>query len=173
MNDESQNDTPIERRHRLTPIRRGIRALAGFVFAAAGGVLLMRAITSICAIDGGDQYAAVGVVIGVVSFGALRFSLRYRPLADNRCPSPAAAILAAVLVLVAIFGLYVGGYYAMGRKQYVSWYIEGHAAFSGWYRVYRYEWLKTVYTPMAWVESRATGHDVVALSESDLKLLNP
>ena len=66
----------------------------------------------------------------------------------------AAPILVVLLLLVVVFGAYVGGYFGlmMGPADVTS--------VGGFVRIYRYRWIAYAFYPAGYLEHLATGHGV-------------
>jgi hypothetical protein len=79
----------------------------------------------------------------------------------NSRPSTAAPILAMFAIVVALLGLYVGGYFWLGkRKLYV---VLTEEVPPRTLREFPAKWLAVAYQPMAKVESWVAGSDVSAV----------
>jgi hypothetical protein len=68
-------------------------------------------------------------------------------------PSTAAPILAVLIVLAALLGLYVGGYFWLGRESRFYAGVGSHRVT----RLYRYEWASSMFAPAAYLESWLRG----------------
>ena len=71
--------------------------------------------------------------------------------------SAAAPILAALGIVLAMLGAYVGAYLGLCEMTY-----EWTDSEEGFYveRLYEYDWARTVFAPAAWMEGKIRGHNV-------------
>ena len=78
-------------------------------------------------------------------------------------PSIAAPILAALAIVLALLGAYVGGYLGLGPVTNVVTPAGPVAV-----RTFRYRWQALIFTPAASVESLVTRSAVEVLSNEDI-----
>lgn len=83
--------------------------------------------------------------------------------------APAFTILALLLPLLFLSGVYVGGYFWLGKR--IDWYgmfpvqvgepdapdVSDSGLPNSTLRIYPRQWLATIYTPAAWIEEKVRG----------------
>ena len=78
-------------------------------------------------------------------------------------PSAAAPILAALAIVLALLGGYVGAYLMLSERWEL---LARKGGVEGIERRFKQQWLCTLFVPAAWVEAKAVGLPVVLRSAS-------
>jgi hypothetical protein len=89
-------------------------------------------------------------------------------MAEKR-KSAAAPILAGVAIVLVLLGAYVGGYFWANTQTLILQETQLQTTKS--VRMYRWNWQCRVFMPMAWLETKVSGREVLLGSLQDAKNL--